>query len=152
MRCFSSPRSLPHGYGFTMGCRGTTPGAFPHLRNPRINACLAAPRGLSQLCHVFLRLWTPDHPPCTLLCLDLLSRSIFFDERFLPCFQRTPPSRAGIGQSLGGGGDGARTRDLRVANAMLFQLSYTPLPVGRLVGQCGIEPQTSRLSGGCSNR
>lgn len=27
-----------------------------------------------------------------------------------------------------GGGDGARTRDLRVANAMLFQLSYTPLP------------------------
>ena len=33
-----------------------------------------------------------------------------------------------------GGGDGVRTRDLRVANAMLFQLSYTPCPTGRAGG------------------
>ena len=32
-----------------------------------------------------------------------------------------------------GGGDGARTRDLCVANAMLFQLSYTPI-LGKRVG------------------
>ncbi len=53
-----------------------TPIAFPHLRDPRINAYLAAPRGLSQLCHVFHRLLTPKHPPCTLSYLVYLLRSI----------------------------------------------------------------------------
>lgn len=80
LRCFNSLRSLPHGYGFTVGCQGTTPGAFPHLRDPRIKACLAAPRGLSQLCHVFRRLSTPKHPPRTLSCLvlSLCARSASF--------------------------------------------------------------------------
>lgn len=51
----------------------------------------------------------------------------------------------------GGGGDGFRTRDLCVANAMLYQLSYTPFG-DELVGQRGVEPLTSRLSGGRSNQ
>ena len=128
---FQFPPFPAHGYGFTMGCRGMTLGALPHLRNPRINACLAAPRGISQLCHVFLRLWTPDHPPCTLFCLDLFPRSIFLSTN-ASCLifnvrVPAPGSRDGPAASAGpGGGDGARTRDLCVANAMLFQLSYTP--------------------------
>lgn len=47
---------------------------------------LAAPRSISLLCHVLLRLWTPRHPPCTLLNL-----SNVFDVHVLcssPCFQR----------------------------------------------------------------
>ena len=45
------------------------PGRLPDLGHPRIKARLAAPRGFSQLSHVLLRLWTPRHPPCTLLSL-----------------------------------------------------------------------------------
>jgi hypothetical protein len=37
--------------------------------NPRIKAWLAAPRGLSQLPHVLLRLLMPRHPPDTLSSL-----------------------------------------------------------------------------------
>ena len=53
---FQFPSFPTHDYGFTMGCRRMTTGALPHLRNPRVTACLAATRGLSQLCHVFHRL------------------------------------------------------------------------------------------------
>ena len=49
-----------------------SPGRLPDLGNPRIKARLAAPRGLSQLCHVLRRLWTPRHPPCTLGSLTTL--------------------------------------------------------------------------------
>lgn len=87
LRCFSSLRSPPHGYGFTVGSWSTTSMAFPHLRNPWIKACLAAPQGLSQLCHVFHRLSTPKHSPCTLLRLVLFSlRSRLV--HLLPDFQR----------------------------------------------------------------
>lgn len=48
-----------------------------------------------------------------------------------------------------GGGEGIRTHDPLVANQVLYQLSYAP--VG-LVGLTGLEPETSRLSGGCSNQ
>src|SRR5277367_1640755 len=45
--------------------------------NPRINAWLAAPRGLSQLPHVLLRLLMPRHPPDTLSSLgDISSRPV----------------------------------------------------------------------------
>ena len=47
-------------------------GRFPDLGHPRIIACLAAPRGLSQPSHVLLRLWTPRHPPYTLCSLTTL--------------------------------------------------------------------------------
>ena len=66
---FQFPSFPTHGYVFTMSFQGTTPGAFPHLRNLRIKACLATPRSFSQLSHVFHRLSTPKHPPCTLSCL-----------------------------------------------------------------------------------
>ena len=51
---------------------------------------------------------------------------------FLALFSRNSLSRRSQVSSPtpvlpGGGGDGARTRDLCVANAMLFQLSYTPM-------------------------
>ena len=54
-----------------------SPGWLPNLGNPRITACLTASRGLSQLCHVLLRLWTPRHPPCTLRSLTTLVRNVF---------------------------------------------------------------------------
>ena len=75
------------------------------------------------------------------------------------------PSRARCPH--GGGGDGTRTHDRLVANQVLYQLSYAPepaRPAGRgsgsasagrpadLVGLTGLEPETSRLSGGCSNQ
>ena len=49
-----------------------------------------------------------------------------------------------------GGGDGTRTHDRLVANQVLYQLSYAPRFV--LVGLSGLEPLTSRLSGGRSNQ
>jgi hypothetical protein len=47
-----------------------------------------------------------------------------------------------------GGDDGTRTRDPRVANAMLSQLSYIPssFHTGLAVGVLGFEPRTSALS------
>jgi hypothetical protein len=131
---FQFPAFPAQSYVFTMGCSGMTPNAFPHLRNPRINACLTASRGLSQLCHVFHRLLTPKHPPCTLSYLVYLLRSILdytsrliFNDHFSICNPLVVRHRDG-------GGDGARTHDLRVANAMLFQLSYTPMRDGEPVG------------------
>ena len=45
--------------------------------NPRIKAWLAAPRGLSQLPHVLLRLLMPRHPPDTLSSLgNVLSEPV----------------------------------------------------------------------------
>ncbi len=41
------------------------------FRSPRIEACSAAPRGLSQPYHVFHRLPVPRHPPCTLSSLKI---------------------------------------------------------------------------------
>jgi hypothetical protein len=49
-----------------------------------------------------------------------------------------------------GGAEGIRTPDLRLAKAALSQLSYGPAAVG--VGQPGIEPGTSVLSGLRSSR
>jgi hypothetical protein len=66
-----------------------------------------------------------------------------------------------------GGGDGIRTHDRLVANQVLYQLSYAPnfrggkvkhaqtgvpRPETSLVGLSGLEPLTSRLSGGRSNQ
>ena len=54
-----------------------------------------------------------------------------------------------------GGDEETRTPDPLLAKEMLFQLSYVPLPlliVDLMVGVSGLEPETSALSGQCSNQ
>ena len=53
----------------------------------------------------------------------------------------------------GGGDEETRTPDLLLAKEMLYQLSYVPLAsAGVVVGVSGLEPETSALSGQCSNQ
>jgi hypothetical protein len=54
----------------------------------------------------------------------------------------------------GGGDEETRTPDPLLAKEMLFQLSYVPALQGHLgvVGVSGLEPETSALSGQCSNQ
>jgi hypothetical protein len=53
----------------------------------------------------------------------------------------------------GGGDEETRTPDPLLAKEMLYQLSYVPqAPEGRVVGVSGLEPETSALSGQCSNQ
>jgi hypothetical protein len=49
--------------------RGAHKGRVSPFGNPRIKACLTAPRGLSQPYYVLHRLLMPRHPPCTLSSL-----------------------------------------------------------------------------------
>jgi hypothetical protein len=49
-----------------------------------------------------------------------------------------------------GGDEETRTPDPLLAKEMLCQLSYVPSP--RMVGVSGLEPETSALSGQCSNQ
>jgi hypothetical protein len=54
-----------------------------------------------------------------------------------------------------GGDEETRTPDPLLAKEMLFQLSYVPVLVGdavEVVGVSGLEPETSALSGQCSNQ
>ena len=53
-----------------------------------------------------------------------------------------------------GGDEETRTPDPLLAKEMLFQLSYVPAgPMTRaVVGVSGLEPETSALSGQCSNQ
>ena len=55
-----------------------------------------------------------------------------------------------------GGDEETRTPDPLLAKEMLFQLSYAPVrPDGHrtlMVGVSGLEPETSALSGQCSNQ
>lgn len=60
-------------------------------------------------------------------------------------------------RSDGGGDEGTRTPDPLLAKEVLSQLSYIPAPTGcypiaRMVGVSGLEPETSALSGQCSNQ
>ena len=50
-----------------------------------------------------------------------------------------------------GGDEETRTPDPLLAKETLCQLSYVPVPVG-VVGVSGLEPETSALSGQCSNQ
>ena len=55
--------------------------------------------------------------------------------------------------ALGDGGDEeTRTPDPLLAKEMLYQLSYVPFAPGVMVGASGLEPETSALSGQCSNQ
>jgi hypothetical protein len=54
-----------------------------------------------------------------------------------------------------GGDEETRTPDPLLAKEMLCQLSYVPGPPiapGKVVGVSGLEPETSALSGQCSNQ
>ena len=52
----------------------------------------------------------------------------------------------------GGGDEETRTPDPLLAKEMLCQLSYVPAPGRVMVGVSGLEPETSALSGQCSNQ
>ena len=59
--------------------------------------------------------------------------------------------RAAAGE--GGGDEETRTPDPLLAKEMLYQLSYVPIAPGAgVVGVSGLEPETSALSGQCSNQ
>ncbi len=117
---------------------------------------LAAPRGLSQLCYVLQRLWTPRHPPYALHSLNtiliVLPRSQPFTWLSKISSFRLPRSagrhrqdvkgdlaprcaRAPTGTS-DGGGDGTRTHDPLLAKQVLYQLSYAPILVAELLMSC----------------
>ena len=60
-----------------------------------------------------------------------------------------------VAAATGGGGDEeTRTPDPLLAKEMLYQLSYVPgvRRTGMVVGVSGLEPETSALSGQCSNQ
>jgi hypothetical protein len=55
--------------------------------------------------------------------------------------------------AMGGGDEETRTPDPLLAKETLYRLSYVPRPGGRvMVGASGLEPETSALSGQCSNQ
>jgi hypothetical protein len=54
--------------------------------------------------------------------------------------------------SRSGGDEETRTPDPLLAKEMLCQLSYVPPPREWMVGVSGLEPETSALSGQCSNQ
>ena len=57
LRCFTSPRSPPFDYVFIKGISRHYPGWVAPFGHPRIKACLAAPRGFSQLTTSFIASW-----------------------------------------------------------------------------------------------
>src|SRR4051812_9234714 len=59
LRCFTSPRSLPLPYVFRQGSPDITPVSFEVslFGDPRIEARLPAPRGLSQVTTSFIGSW-----------------------------------------------------------------------------------------------
>jgi hypothetical protein len=71
LRWFTSPRSLPQSYVFTLGWQGMTPAGFPHSEIPGSKLICSSPR-LIAACHVLHRLSAPRHPPCTLSSLTKL--------------------------------------------------------------------------------
>ena len=78
LRCFSSPRALRAAYVFS---HGSPFGGVSSFRHPRVVACWAALRGLSQPCYVFHRLSAPYHPPHALSIFALIVQS-----RLIPLF------------------------------------------------------------------
>jgi hypothetical protein len=76
-------------------------------------------------------------------CLRLLDWCGLAQDRILRCWSRL----------LGDGGDEeTRTPDPLLAKEMLCQLSYVPSGRKVVVGVSGLEPETSALSGQCSNQ
>src|SRR5581483_8636514 len=104
---------------------------------------LAATRGFSQQRYVLHRPLVPRHPPCALSSLTFLSSLHRKDHA--RCLSAPARIFLAAGARRRAGGDGrARTGDPLLAKQVLSQLSY--IPVGRVVGLSGFEPETSRLS------
>lgn len=65
----------------------------------------------------------------------------------------TIPRYSCVRSEAGGGDEETRTPDPLLAKETLYRLSYVPRPGGRvMVGASGLEPETSALSGQCSNQ
>jgi hypothetical protein len=73
---------------------------------------------------------------------------LFSSDEVRPCAGSVPPLFV---RGAGGGDEETRTPDPLLAKEMLCQLSYVPLP-RVMVGASGLEPETSALSGQCSNQ
>jgi hypothetical protein len=149
------------------------PGRLPDLGDLRINACSAAPRSLSQPCHVLHRLWTPRHPPFTLRSLTnfisqyvhVLTTRLVFKDHDSPRAACAVPSRycrrgwwrrRDSNPRPPGCKPGALPTELRPLGSSVFRLFALCWRlrscVDLVVGLSGFEPLTSRLSGGRSNQ
>jgi hypothetical protein len=169
LRCFRSPRALHPAYLIQRGVTRHDPGRVAPFGNPRITACAAAPRDFSQLCHALHRPLVPRHPPCALSNLTkLISLSTRLEnggtgnspvrDPSRACAAPAPPGRKScllralyLSRCSHSGDERIRTAGLLLAKQALCQLSYIPGSaagglLGRVVGLCGFEPQTSRLS------
>jgi hypothetical protein len=123
----------------------------PPFRNPRIKACLAAPRGLSQLSTSFIASWHQGIHRLPLLTwpqnLKLFTERFYVPTYFYLFVKELFSTWRNFQH---GGGERVRTDDLLRARQALSQLSYTPYCF--MVGLDGVEPSTSRLSGVRSNQ
>ena|SRR5256885_153626 len=81
--------------------------------------------------------------PGSTRCLWLSDWCGLEQDRILRCGSR----RLGVG-----GDEETRTPDPLLAKEMLCQLSYVPSGRKEVVGVSGLEPETSALSGQCSNQ
>ena len=70
------------------------------------------------------------------------------------CSRGHPESLVDVVWAGGGGGgdEETRTPDPLLAKEVLYQLSYVPSAPWVMVGVSGLEPETSALSGQCSNQ
>ena len=105
--------------------RHSSPG-FPHSGIPGSRPACGFPR-LIAACYALHRLLMPRHPPYTLSNL-----TSFTSDTHDLCFglfscQRTTNPRVGL-KPYHGGAERDRTADPLVANQVLSQLSYSPLP------------------------
>lgn len=76
------------------------------------------------------------------------------DPELFQCRLPENPNQRNSSDAHVGGDEETRTPDPLLAKEMLFQLSYVPVIVGDagMVGVSGLEPETSALSGQCSNQ
>ncbi len=76
-----------------------------------------------------------------------------FPEKEHGAGDRGDPGRVPCARGKVGGDEETRTPDPLLAKEMLYQLSYVPSLLEReMVGVSGLEPETSALSGQCSNQ
>ena len=130
---------------------------LPHSEIPGFTV-VCTYSGLIAAYHVLHRLLVPRHPSYALSSLteNLIVHIRQPPTRFsnaIPLFQRTNFLYKTLFYC---GANRNRTDDLRLAKAALSLLSYSPFLINRsldpfMVGLSGVEPPTSRLSGGRSN-
>lgn len=133
------------------------------IRTSRDQSFSAAPPGLTQLGTSFIASDNLTIHQTPLKCL-IIHACVFRDYRVVketilgtPVAGNPQENFSAGPWSTSGGGKETRTPDLMLAKHALYQLSYTPVWVAcsgwrKLVGLFGLEPKTSRLSGGCSNQ